>query len=161
MLRNLHKLILITTLLFSANAFAQVTSTGTGTDTSGGTTTSTTTPESSNMNTTEHINTPTDTGMGSTTTGAAVGNTSGVSTTTTNGMNTASTADTNITSNVTSQIAKNTMLSDQNIQVRTQNGMITLDGTVGNQAQADAAVEIAKSIGGATNVQSNLKVGIQ
>lgn len=44
------------------------------------------------------------------------------------------------------------------IDVDTENGVVTLNGTVESKAEADKAVEIAKGIRGVTDVKSQLKV---
>ena len=44
------------------------------------------------------------------------------------------------------------------IDVDTKDGVVTLNGTVKSQAEADKAVSVAKGIKGVTSVTSNLKV---
>lgn len=66
--------------------------------------------------------------------------------------------DQNINAAFQAQISTSSDLRTQSINASTQNGIVTLNGTVDTQAQADRAVSIAKSISGVNGVQSNLTV---
>lgn len=76
--------------------------------------------------------------------------------TTSSGMNPVT--DQNINAAFQAQVSTSSDLRTQSINATTQNGIVTLNGTVDTQAQADRAVGIAKSISGVNGVQSNLTV---
>lgn len=67
-------------------------------------------------------------------------------------------SDADITSALQKKIAEDTSLSGTVIKISTHNAVVTLDGTVITQAQADTAIQLAKLIPGVQNVQSNLVV---
>lgn len=67
-------------------------------------------------------------------------------------------SDADITSALQKKIAEDTSLSGTVIKISTHNAVVTLDGTVQTQAQADTAVHLAKLIPGVQSVQSNLVV---
>lgn len=50
-------------------------------------------------------------------------------------------------------------LKAQAIQVAADQGVVTLDGTVASEAEANRALAVARSIGGVRDVRSSLKVG--
>ena len=66
--------------------------------------------------------------------------------------------DADITASVQGKLAKDPMLAGSNITVITNGGVVTLDGTVNSQGQADEAVKIAKAENGIKNVQSKLTI---
>lgn len=63
-----------------------------------------------------------------------------------------------ITSKVKSQLLADPVASALRINVDTHKAIVTLNGTVGTQAEADRAVEIARSTKGVADVVSNLGV---
>jgi hyperosmotically inducible protein len=63
-----------------------------------------------------------------------------------------------ITSKVKADLLAADEVSGTAINVDARNGMVTLNGTVKSQAEADKAVAHAKTIKGVKNVTSNLKV---
>jgi hyperosmotically inducible periplasmic protein len=64
-----------------------------------------------------------------------------------------------ITSKVKAEYAKDKLVSAMHVKVNTDNGgVVKLDGTAKNQAEADKAVELAKGVKGVTSVQSNIQV---
>jgi hyperosmotically inducible protein len=63
-----------------------------------------------------------------------------------------------ITSKVKADLLAADEVSGTAINVDTKDGMVTLNGTVKSQAEADKAVTHAKAIEGVKNVTSNLKV---
>lgn len=69
-----------------------------------------------------------------------------------------SSSDSSITSNLQTQYSSDKTLTGQNITVRSDNGSVTLNGTVDNQAQADYATNLARSMNGVSNVKSNITV---
>jgi hyperosmotically inducible protein len=66
--------------------------------------------------------------------------------------------DTDTMTNVKAAIAGDSSLTGANITVAAKNGVITLDGSVDNQAQADSAMKDAKSVAGTQEVNSNIKI---
>jgi hyperosmotically inducible protein len=62
--------------------------------------------------------------------------------------------DTAITTGVKNAISNNASLQGQTIDVTTQNGVVTLKGTVDSDSQATSAVEMAQSIVGVKDVET-------
>jgi osmotically-inducible protein OsmY len=67
-------------------------------------------------------------------------------------------ADIAIVKNIQGNIAKDNTLKGFNITPSSQQGIVTLDGTVDTQAQADAAVNDIKKVSGIKSVKSNIIV---
>jgi len=67
--------------------------------------------------------------------------------------------DASITSAIKMKMADDKTVSASKIDVDTKDGIVTLNGTVKSQAEADQAVTLAKSVHGVKSVQSNLVVG--
>lgn len=66
--------------------------------------------------------------------------------------------DENIVSAIYDQYAKHSALIGTSLTVSSENGIVTISGTVTAQSQADAAITEAKSIKGVKAVRSNIKV---
>lgn len=67
--------------------------------------------------------------------------------------------DSSIASNIQSELdANTTTLKGSSIRASSTGGVIILDGTVHNKAQADEAIRVAKSVRGVKEVKSNLRV---
>jgi hyperosmotically inducible periplasmic protein len=66
--------------------------------------------------------------------------------------------DGSITAAVKMRFANDEVVSAGKIDVDTSNGIVTLNGTVGSQAEADRAIELAQTVSGVKNVRSNLIV---
>lgn len=66
--------------------------------------------------------------------------------------------DDDIVTAVYAKFAKAPALIGTTITASSVNGVVTLNGTVTGQSQADAAVEAAKSVGGVKDVRSSIKV---
>lgn len=64
-----------------------------------------------------------------------------------------------ITTKVKTDLLATEDVAGSKIDVDTQNGKVTLSGTVKSQAEADKAVSVAKGIKGVSKVTSKLKVG--
>ena len=63
-----------------------------------------------------------------------------------------------ITAAVKMKFANDETVKARNIDVDTSNGIVTLNGTVSSQAEADRAIELAQTVDGVKNVRSNLIV---
>jgi hyperosmotically inducible protein len=68
------------------------------------------------------------------------------------------TDDNSITASVQAKIAQDNSLSGTNVAVATQQGVVTLSGTVNSQAQANTVLNTAKSVAGVKDVKSNISV---
>ena len=66
--------------------------------------------------------------------------------------------DGSITANVKMKLANDELVSADAIDVDTNNGVVTLNGTVGSPAEAERAVQLAQTASGVKNVRSNLVV---
>lgn len=66
--------------------------------------------------------------------------------------------DATITSEVKLKLAGDDLTDALDIDVDTKNGVVTLTGNVSSQAEADRAIQIARSVEDVTKVQSNLKI---
>lgn len=66
--------------------------------------------------------------------------------------------DASINSAYQSQLSADANLRSQSITATTQNGVVTLSGTVDTQAQADQAAQMARSLNGVQEVRSNITV---
>jgi osmotically-inducible protein OsmY len=66
--------------------------------------------------------------------------------------------DGSITAAVKMRFANDELVSASRIDVDTSNGIVTLNGTVDSQAEADRAVQLAQTVNGVKNVRSNLIV---
>ena len=66
--------------------------------------------------------------------------------------------DASITSAIKMKFANDELVSASKIDVDTNHGAVTLNGTIASQAEADRAVELAKSVDGAKSVHSNLHI---
>jgi hyperosmotically inducible periplasmic protein len=67
-------------------------------------------------------------------------------------------SDTALVTNVQNKISQNEVLKQYNFVIESREGVITLNGTVDTQNQADAAVDAAKSVDGVKDVKSNIIV---
>jgi hypothetical protein len=67
--------------------------------------------------------------------------------------------DSQITSEIQGKFAQDSGLSDKNLAVQTAGGVVTLAGSVENQAQRDAAARQAATVEGVKTVVNNLEVG--
>ena len=67
--------------------------------------------------------------------------------------------DAEITNEVQSRFSQDSGLQGKNLSVQAANGIVTIAGTVDNQAQRDAAARQAASIDGVKTVVNNLEVG--
>jgi len=68
------------------------------------------------------------------------------------------TSDAAITTKVKAEIVGNSALSVLDIAVETQNGVVTLTGSVATAAQSDEATRVTRTVKGVTQVKNNLKV---
>lgn len=66
--------------------------------------------------------------------------------------------DTAITARIETLFAVNEYLSPLNINTTTQNGLVTLTGSVEDEIQKDLAEDLAKTVDGVTEVRNNLTV---
>jgi len=64
--------------------------------------------------------------------------------------------DGSITAAIKMKFANDEVVSASNIDIDTNNGVVTLNGTVANQTEANRAVELAQAVDGVKNVRSNL-----
>jgi len=64
--------------------------------------------------------------------------------------------DGSITAAIKMKFANDELVSASNIDVDTSNGLVTLNGTVATQAEANRAIELAQTVNGVKNVRSNL-----
>jgi hyperosmotically inducible periplasmic protein len=64
--------------------------------------------------------------------------------------------DGSITAAIKMKFANDEVVSASNIDVDTSNGVVTLNGTVDSQTEANRAVELAQAVSGVKNVRSNL-----
>lgn len=67
--------------------------------------------------------------------------------------------DATIATRVKTALLNEPQLHAQEIQVQAEQGVVTLAGAVPNQAEAERAQAVARSIGGVREVRSTLKVG--
>lgn len=67
-------------------------------------------------------------------------------------------SDTVVTTKVKAAIVADKSLSALDIAVETNNGVVTLTGTVASAAQSDAATHAARGVEGVKQVKNNLKV---
>jgi hyperosmotically inducible periplasmic protein len=67
--------------------------------------------------------------------------------------------DASITAAVKMKMADDPLVGAFNIDVDTKDGKVTLNGKVKSKAEADKAVQIARSVDGVKSVSSNLVVG--
>jgi hyperosmotically inducible protein len=68
--------------------------------------------------------------------------------------------DSMITAKIKAAMAKDKQVSALNIKVDTDDkGIVTLSGKAKNQAEADKAVALARSVEGVVSVQNNIQVG--
>lgn len=67
--------------------------------------------------------------------------------------------DAQVSTDVQNKFSQDSGLSDKQLTVQTSNGVVTLAGTVDNEAQRDAAARQAASISGVREVVNNLQVG--
>ena len=67
--------------------------------------------------------------------------------------------DSELTSQVQNKINADSGLQDKQLTVQTANGVVTLSGTVDNEAQRTAAARYASSVSGVKQVVDNLQVG--
>jgi hyperosmotically inducible periplasmic protein len=66
--------------------------------------------------------------------------------------------DASITAEIKLKLAGDDLTDALDINVDTQNAVVTLNGTVGSQAEADRAVQLARSVEDVKNVHSKLKI---
>jgi len=90
--------------------------------------------------------------------GAETSQSSTIITTVTKDTSTPTPADDKIVSAVYAKFSKTSALIGTNLTVTSLNGIVTIEGIVTSQSQADAAVEAAKSIKGVDDVRSNITV---
>ena len=67
--------------------------------------------------------------------------------------------DAKISSEIQSKFSQDSGLSSKQLTVQAQDGVVTLAGTVDNDAQRDAASRQAASVAGVRTVVNNLQVG--
>lgn len=67
-------------------------------------------------------------------------------------------SDTAVTTKVKAAIVAEKELSALDVAVETNNGVVTLSGTVGTGAQADHAAKVTRGVEGVKQVKNNLKV---
>ena len=67
--------------------------------------------------------------------------------------------DAQVSTDVQNKFSQDSGLSDKQLTVQASNGVVTLAGTVDNDAQRDAAARQAASIPGVREVVNNLQVG--
>ncbi|OZI19655.1 phospholipid-binding protein [Bordetella genomosp. 9] len=67
-------------------------------------------------------------------------------------------SDTVVTTKVKAAIVADKSLSALDIAVETNNGVVTLTGTVATSAQSDQATHVARGVEGVKQVKNNLKV---
>jgi len=67
--------------------------------------------------------------------------------------------DAKISSDIQSKFGQDSGLSSKQLNVQSQNGVVTLSGNVDNDAQRDAAARQASSVSGVKEVVNNLQVG--
>ncbi len=63
-----------------------------------------------------------------------------------------------ISTDIRSKISQDPLLTGADILVATQGGVVTLSGTVSNQAQIDEALKVAEKVNGVTSVKSSINV---
>ncbi|MFC4277632.1 BON domain-containing protein [Achromobacter aloeverae] len=68
------------------------------------------------------------------------------------------TSDAVVTTKVKSEIVGSPALSALDIAVETNNGVVTLTGSVASAAQSDEATRVTRGVKGVTQVKNNLKV---
>ncbi len=66
--------------------------------------------------------------------------------------------DGSITAAVKMKMADDELVSASNIDVDTDEGVVTLNGTVASEAEEQKAIDLARSVDGVKNVVSNLKI---
>ena len=69
--------------------------------------------------------------------------------------------DASITSAIKMKFANDELVSASNINVDTNDGHVTLNGTVASQAEATRAVQIGRSVDGVKSVHSNLIIPVR
>jgi len=69
--------------------------------------------------------------------------------------------DASITSAVKMKFANDQLVSASNINVDTTDGIVTLSGTVANQAEMDRAITLGRSVSGVNSVHSRLTMSPQ
>jgi len=67
-------------------------------------------------------------------------------------------ADSTISSNVKSQLSKDSILKDSNLAVDTEDGVVTISGTLKSESERSRAVELARQTDGVTRVIDKLEV---
>jgi hyperosmotically inducible protein len=67
--------------------------------------------------------------------------------------------DASITAAVKMKMADDELVKARNIDVDTNDGVVTLNGTVNSKAEEQKAIDLAHSVDGVKKVVSNLKVG--
>jgi len=94
------------------------------------------------------------------TTGPDIDNTTVTTTSTTTSVND---VDANIVTAIYAKYKKDATLTGTEITATSNNGIVTLDGTVTMQSQADEAIQVAKSIPNVKDVRStiNIKTGLK
>jgi hyperosmotically inducible protein len=71
------------------------------------------------------------------------------------------TTDASITAAVKMKMADDPLVSASKIDVDTEDGNVTLNGTVKSAAEEQKAIDLAKSVDGVKNVKSNLTIAQQ
>lgn len=66
--------------------------------------------------------------------------------------------DASITAAVKMKMADDELVKARNINVVTNDGVVTLNGTVGSKAEEQKAIDLAQSVDGVKSVVSNLKI---
>jgi len=69
--------------------------------------------------------------------------------------------DASITAAVKMKMADDELVKARNIDVDTNEGVVTLNGTVGSKAEEQKAIDLARTIDGVKNVVSNLQISAQ
>lgn len=69
------------------------------------------------------------------------------------------TDDAGLTAKVKTALIAESQLNSRGINVDTQNGVVTLSGTVPDKSQADRAAQVAQQVGGVKRVDNKLTAG--
>src|SRR5438105_2608504 len=67
--------------------------------------------------------------------------------------------DATITARVKTALLNDAQVSATKIDVNSDNGVVTISGTVKSKAEEDRAIEVARQVGGVKDVRSTLRVG--
>src|SRR5258708_1266642 len=67
-------------------------------------------------------------------------------------------ADSTISTNVKSQLTKDSVLKDSNLAIDTEDGVVTISGSLKSERERSRAVEIARQTDGVTRVVDKIEV---